>query len=217
MVQEFPSVEMADDTGLLAIGGDLEISTLILAYRNGIFPWPVSGQPLLWFAPPKRAILEFDELRISRRLHRYLKTVGFEFRIDTAFESVIKACANSKQRKGQNGTWITEEMTRAYVDFHRRGFAQSFETFKDEKLVGGLYGVRLGGYFAGESMFHLESNASKFAIVKAVEYLRSKGLRWLDVQVQSPFLRTLGVKEIPRAHFMERLKTSLSGPFQKDI
>ena len=203
---------MADDTGLLAIGGDLEVSTLILAYRNGIFPWPVSVQPLLWFAPPKRAILEFDELRISKRLHRYLKTLGFEFRIDTAFESVIKACANSKHRKRQNGTWITAEMTRAYVAFHRSGFAQSFETFKDEKLVGGLYGVRLGGYFAGESMFHLESNASKFAMVKAIDYLKAEGLRWMDVQVQSPFLRTLGVKEIPRAQFMERLKISLSAP-----
>ena len=209
MVQKFPPVELANDSGLLAFGGDLEVGTLVLAYRSGIFPWPVGGQPLLWFAPPQRAILEFDELRISKRVQRYFKAVGFEFRMNSAFEKVIRACATCEHRKGAPGTWITPEMVEAYIALHKQGHAQSFETFLEGKLVGGVYGVKIGGYFAGESMFHRVSNASKFALIEAVGYLQSQGLGWMDVQVQSPFLKTLGVKEIPRTHFMDKLTLAL--------
>jgi leucyl/phenylalanyl-tRNA--protein transferase len=209
MVLKFPPVDTADESGLLALGGDLDVGTLELAYRSGIFPWPVERQPLLWFAPPHRAILEFDEVRISKRLQRYFKTVGFDFRMDTAFEQVIRACANSKHRKGESGTWITPAMIEAYIAFHQRGFAHSFETFLEDELVGGLYGVKIGSYFAGESMFHTSSNASKFALVNAVGYLRRQGLSWMDVQVQSPFLESLGVKEIARMRFMDKLRSAL--------
>lgn len=213
MIVEFPPVEMADDeTGILAVGGDLEVESLKLAYGNGIFPWPVKGQPLMWFAPRERAIIEFAEFVVPERLQRYLKKRNFSYRVNADFTAVIKACATSKNRKGQRGTWITTRMVDAYIRLHEAGFAHSFETINAKgELVGGLYGVCLGRYFAGESMFYSEPHASKFALIKTVEYLKSSGLTWMDVQVISPFLRQFGAKEIPRELFMEKLQESTSG------
>lgn len=214
MVLKFPPVELADaESGLLAVGGDLEVPSLELAYRSGIFPWPhAENQPLLWFAPKKRAVLFFDQFKIPRRLQRDIRRSDLEFRVDTCFAEVIRACAASKTRKGCPGTWIIPEMVDAYIDFHHMGFAHSFEAFNPEgKLVGGMYGVSIGTYFAGESMFFLESNASKFAFVGAVEHLRGRGMKWLDVQVMTPLVEMLGAVEIPRAVFMQLLDEALNG------
>ena len=210
MVTQFPPVDWADETGLLAMGGDLEVETLKLAYTSGVFPWPIEGEPLYWFAPPQRAILEFQEIHMPDRLQRYFRNSAFSFRVDTNFEAVIRACAASKNRKGQRGTWITSDMIAAYIDFHRSGYAHSFEVYsKKSELVGGMYGVLINQFFAGESMFYRETNASKFALLEATHYLRNLGLTWMDVQTLTPLLKRFGAKEIPRAEFMRKLKRAL--------
>lgn len=204
-ILRFPPVTTAHTDGLLAIGGDLDVESLVLAYSSGIFPWPHPGLPLLWFAPPKRAILDFSEWRVSKRTERYLKQTQWTLSIDRHFETVIRHCATVK-RRGQRGTWITPDMINAYLAFHRAGYAHSFETIDEHgTVVGGLYGVRIGNLFAAESMFHLESNASKFALIKTVEYLQQSGLGWMDVQVMTPLLKQFGAKEIPRAEFMKKI------------
>ncbi len=212
MVVRFPPVEWADETGLLAVGGDLEVATLELAYRSGIFPWPISDEPILWFAPPWRAVLEFDAFHLPRRLQRELKKAPFEFRIDADFPAVIRACADYRGRQGQHGTWLTPEMIAAYIEFHHHGFAHSFETYAEGRLVGGLYGVRIGRYFAGESMFHRQKNASKFALIQTVRTLQAQGLTWMDVQVMSPLLASFGAREIPRSEFMRWLRAAVAEP-----
>jgi leucyl/phenylalanyl-tRNA--protein transferase len=212
MVVKFPPVELADETGLLAVGGDLEVKTLELAYRNGIFPWPTEGLPLLWFAPPERAILEFDELKIPKRLQRYFKKASYSFRIDQDFQGVIQACARSENRRHQQSTWITEDMIRAYIACHKAGFARSFEAVNPRgELVGGLYGVLIGKFFAGESMFYKEPNASKFVLIQTIQYLKTLRITWMDVQILTPFLKNFGAKEIARALFMEKLKKAIAG------
>lgn len=214
VIVKFPPVETADEeSGLLAVGGDLEVGSLELAYRSGIFPWPVAGQPIFWFAPAQRAIIEFSEFTIPKRLQRTLNKASFRFEINSRFEEVIRACATVKNRKGQKGTWITREMIERYISFHEAGFAQSFETLNQAgELVGGMYGVRISNYFAGESMFYRESSASKFALVQTVNTLQAEGLTWMDVQVLSPFLVQFGAKEIPRPVFMLKLKQALFPP-----
>lgn len=198
---------------MLAVGGDLEVGSLELAYRSGIFPWPVEGQPIFWFAPPQRAIIEFSEFTIPKRLRRTLKKAAFRFEVNSRFKEVIRACATVKNRKGQEGTWITDEMIEGYLAFHEAGFAQSFETLNQHgELVGGMYGVRIENYFAGESMFYRESHASKFALVQAVNHLKAEGLTWMDVQVLSPFLIQFGAREIPRRIFMMKLRQALAHP-----
>ncbi len=211
MIREFPPVETADENGLLAYGGDLEVASLELAYRSGIFPWPSSEfEPVLWFAPPERGVLDFASVHVPRRLDRDLKKTRFRFAVNRAFESVIAACANSRNRHG-DATWITGEMISSYIDFHKAGFAQSFETYNEAgELVGGMYGVLIGRYFAGESMFYLETNASKFALLNAVDYLSRRGLTWMDIQMVTPLLRSFGAVEIPRPEFMARLRQALS-------
>jgi leucyl/phenylalanyl-tRNA--protein transferase len=206
----FPPVENADPSGLIAAGGDLEVSSLKLAYSSGIFPWPHEGYPLLWFAPPKRAILDFDEFRASKRLQRYLKKAHFTFRVDGDFPSVIRACSRVP-RPGQDGTWITQEITTAFIAFHKAGYAHSFETLNEHgKLVGGLYGVKIGRMFCGESMFYREPNASKFAFIEAVHYLQDRGSSWMDVQILTPLLKGFGAKEVDRAVFMAKLKKAIA-------
>ncbi len=208
---KFPSSEWATDEGLLAIGGDLEVDTLISAYSQGVFPWPSNEGELLWFTPPQRAILEFKDLHIPKRLKQYLKHSQFEFRVNTDFTKVIKACAQSKNRKRGGGTWIFPEMIEAYSALHAKGFATSFEVYnKKGELVGGLYGVRIKKYFAAESMFYLESFASQFVLIETVRQLSQEGLSWMDVQVLNPHLEKFGVKEVERALFLEKLDNSLS-------
>ena len=210
MISHFPPVDQADEEGLLAMGGDLEIQSLILAYQSGIFPWPAENTPLLWFAPPMRAILDFEELHIPKRLKQYLKKSSWTFTVDNDFEAVIAACSKSKHRKGQQGSWITPELQEAYIQFHHAGFAHSFEAFNSKgDLIGGLYGIWIGKYFAGESMFYLESFASQFVWIKTIEYLKTQGLTWLDAQILNPHLAKFGVKEIGRVEFMQRLRKSL--------
>jgi leucyl/phenylalanyl-tRNA---protein transferase len=204
-ILKFPPLETASPEGLLAIGGDLELESLQLAYQNGIFPWPTEDYPLLWFAPPRRAILDFKDFKISKRLQRELKTKTFQFKVDQNFAAVIQACAAGKTRKS-HGTWITQEMMDAYIRFHQAGYAHSFECYNAKgKLVGGLYGVGIGRAFAGESMFYLEPGASKAVLIFAVEFLKKRGGQWMDVQMLSPLLATFGAKEIPRSLFMKKL------------
>lgn len=204
-IKQFPPVEQADESGLIAWGGDLEVASLLLAYRSGIFPWPQNERaPILWFAPPKRAILVFDRLHVSQRLERSLKK--FSFRVDGDFPAVISACARAKNRKGQRGTWITRAMIDAYSSLFDAGHAHSFETLNAQgDLVGGMYGVRIGKFFAGESMFHTETDASKFALIQAVPWLQSEGLKWMDIQMMTPLLKNLGAEEKTRKQYMTLL------------
>ena len=207
----FPPVESARPDGLLALSRDIELGHLQAAYRSGVFPWPVDDGGVLWFAPPRRALLFFERLHVPRRLARSLGSAGFEFRFDTAFEEVIGHCA-TVGRKAQDGTWITPKLRRAYLDFHRAGHVHSFEAWSpDGRLVGGLYGVWLGKFFAGESMFHLQAGASKFALLHAVSHLRNHGLAWMDVQVLNPLTAAFGAEEVPRRHFMRLLRKALAG------
>lgn len=210
-ILRFPPIETASPEGLLAIGGDLEVTSLKLAYENGIFPWPTEDYPLLWFAPPRRAILDFKELHIPKRLERELRAKDFHCVIDRNFPAVIRACAVGQTRRTQ-GTWISPSMLRAYIRFHEAGYAHSFECYREGRLVGGMYGVGIGKMFAGESMFYDESGASKAALLFAISYLRERGGKWMDIQMMTPLLRSLGAKEISRRQFMERLATALKAP-----
>jgi leucyl/phenylalanyl-tRNA--protein transferase len=208
-IKKFPPVEQADSDGLLAIGGDLTPQSLLLAYTNGIFPWPFDARVLSWFAPPERAILFFDEFHLSRRTRELLKKNPFRLGINERFSEVIRACAESPHRKNQVGTWITEEIIAAYIELHQRGFCLSFEAYEGDTLVGGLYGVRLGGFFAAESSFYRTSGASKAAMNFMVDTLRREGLRWVDCQVLSPFSQSFGAREVPRIEFMRLLSAAL--------
>ncbi len=210
VIQSFPPVETADEIGLVAVGGDLEVESLLLAYRSGIFPWPVSdASTLTWFAPPERAVLLFDQFHVPRRLQRAQRSSAYRFAIDEAFEEVISACALSDNRKGQEGTWITGEMVEAYVRLHKAGYCHSVECYDGERLVGGLYGVAIGGMFAGESMFYREPNASKFSFCFLVEHLRAQGVTWLDCQQLTPLLHQFGATTLPRVQFMGLLEEAI--------
>lgn len=210
-IVRFPPVELADENGLLAMGGDLSVQSLLLAYRSGIFPWPIDGiREIPWFAPPERFVLFLDELKLSRSLKKVLRRTPFEVSVNTAFAEVIRASATSKNRPGQRGTWITSEMRKAYVAFHDAGFAHSVECRKDGELVGGLYGVGIGGMFAGESMFYRQPYASQVALVALVELLRSRGSAWIDCQQETPFFHALGARSIPRDGYMMLLRAELA-------
>ncbi|MFQ3582633.1 MAG: leucyl/phenylalanyl-tRNA--protein transferase [Chloracidobacterium sp.] len=211
-ILEFPPVEEADEHGLLAVGGDLHVSSLLLAYSNGIFPWPHEGYPMLWFAPAERAVLDFEDFHIPTRLARYLKKTDFTFHINTDFPGVIRGCRASV-RKRQQGTWITPEIEEAYTALHYAGYAHSFEARNaNGELVGGMYGVMIGRAFAGESMFYRESHASKFVIVQTVAYFQQRGMTWFDIEVMTPHMALFGAKEIPRSVFMRRLKQAIAEP-----
>ncbi len=200
----FPPLETADEHGLLAFGGDLEIESLLLAYQSGIFPWPHDQFELLWFAPPIRAILEVENFHISKSLCRVINKQNYQFYKNKDFASVISNCARVP-RAGQPGTWITKRMIKAYIDLHLAGYADSFEIYQDSKLVGGVYGVRIKNYFAAESMFHLTDNASKLALYHLVADLKSHQIPWFDCQVQNPFLEKMGVTELLRDDFLVKL------------
>lgn len=204
----FPPVESADDEGLLAVGGDLSIDTLLQAYRGGIFPWPIEGYPLLWFAPPERAILSFDDFHVSRSLRKQMKNAKCVVTIDKAFEEVLRACAAPREYESE--TWILPPMIAAYGRLHRAGWAHSVEVWLDHELVGGLYGVAIGGYFAGESMFHRRSGASKIALVHLVEHLQNRGATWIDVQMPTPLFESFGAKCIARDRFMIMHRAALN-------
>ena len=190
--------------GVVAIGGPLNTVNLLRAYCSGIFPWPVNDQILPWCCPEERAILEFKDLHVPRRLERVLRQTSFNFTIDTAFSEVINRCATIR-RNGESGTWITSEMIKTYVAFHKEGHAHSVEVWDDNELVGGLYGVSACGTFAGESMFTRRPNASKLALLFLIDHLKKQGLDWIDIQQLTPHMEALGAKEIPRDEYLEKL------------
>jgi leucyl/phenylalanyl-tRNA--protein transferase len=192
---------------IIGFGGDLSVENLQKAYRNGIFPWHIDGLPLPWFCPEYRAVLEFDELHIPRSLRKeYLKT-NFTFTIDKNFRAVIEHCARARRRH-ESGTWITKEFIQAYTKLHEAGDAHCVEVWDEGELVGGLYGVDSGGVFGGESMFHLRSNASKFALLFLIEHLKNRGATWIDIQVMTPHFEILGAKEIKRNEFLSKLENA---------
>jgi len=202
----FPPVERAleEPNGLLAAGADLSEARLLDAYASGIFPWYSDGQPVLWWSPDPRMVLVPAELRVPRSLKKRLARRDYEVRADGAFEQVIRACA--APRRGQEGTWITEDMVEAYVRLHRSGHAHSVETWIGGQLAGGLYGVELGGMFYGESMFARAPDASKIALAQLARQLERRGCGLIDCQMTTPLLARFGAREIPRAEFMGRLK-----------
>lgn len=207
----FPDPRTAGEDGLLCYGGNLEVATLVEAYSHGIFPWPQEGLPLLWFSPAERGVLDFSELHWSRR---FLRTVRKAFvsresplkiTFNRDFAGVISACAQSP-RANQPGTWILPEMQKAYCGFHEAGFAHSVECWQDGDLIGGLYGVYVGGVFSGESMFYKKSDASKLCLFALTDELKKAGLGWMDIQMVTPVSESVGGKYVPREQFLLRLK-----------
>lgn len=189
---------------VVAVGDDLRVETLRDAYRHGIFPWPNDEPPLPWFSPRRRTVIFFEELHVGRSLRKAERRNGFTYTIDRAFEEVIASCADSP-RGEETGTWIGPEIIAAYGDLHRAGDAHSVEVWRDDELVGGLYGVDAGGVFTGESMFHRAPDASKLALIFLVEHLRARGVRWLDCQVMTPHMEALGARQIARSRFLDML------------
>ncbi len=207
----FPPPELADESGLLAVGGDLEPQRLLLAYSLGIFPWYSEGLPILWYSPDPRLVLEHRELVVSRSLKKTLRRGHYRVTLDTAFDRVIRACADAP-RPGQHGTWITEDMVCAYRRLHDLGYAHSAEAWLDGELAGGLYGVSLGAGFFGESMFARADDASKVAFVTLVEQLGRWGIDLIDCQVHTEHLARFGAVEWPRDRFLRRLAGALAKP-----
>ncbi len=197
--------ERADAHGLVAIGGDLEAATLLRAYRAGVFPWFGEGDPILWWSPDPRAVFELDAFHVSRRLRRTIRAGKFRLTFNAAFPAVIRGCADRP-----DGTWITPAMIAAYERLHRLGAAHSVEAWAGETLAGGIYGVVVGGLFAGESMFARVTDASKVALVHLVERLRDRGFRLFDTQVLTEHTARLGAVEIPRRVYLTRLKEALA-------
>lgn len=202
----FPPVETASYDGILAVGGDLSVERLWLAYQSGIFPWYNEDEPILWWAPPERMVVNPADYKVSKSLRNILNQKIFEFTINQDFRAVIRNCQQSV-RKGQEGTWISDEIIEAYTKLHELGKAMSFEVWQNGELVGGLYGVDLGHVFCGESMFAKVPNASKVAFVKLVEYLKEKNYKLLDCQLHNDHLEKLGAFEISRDTFMKILQS----------
>jgi len=211
---EFPSPNLADEDGLLAFGGDLSVQRLVLAYSSGIFPWFSDGSPIMWWSPDPRLVLIPEEFKLSESLLRVIKSGEFEITTDTAFAEVIDACS-SVPRKDQDGTWITDSMKNAYIQLHNEGYAHSFEVWKDGVLSGGLYGISLGKAFFGESMFHKVSNASKVATWALVRFCQRYDFKFIDAQVTTEHLLSLGAKEISREEYLRLLSDALNGETMK--
>lgn len=207
----FPPPELADRGGLLAVGGDLRPERLLLAYASGIFPWPSEGYPLLWHSPDPRFVLRASELHVPRSLARTLRRGRFRVTLDTRFREVIEACS-AEPRPGQDGTWITDEMMDAYTTLHEIGFAHAAEAWQEGVLVGGLYGVSLGGAFFGESMFAHRPDASKVAFVTLVRQLARWGIEIVDAQVHTPHLQRFGAVHVRRAAYLEQLALAMEQP-----
>ena len=201
----FPPLSHAESDGLLAVGGDLSTERLLLAYSSGIFPWFNEDDPILWWSPDPRFILDPKNLKVSKSLEKIIRQGKFEVKVDSAFERVIRSCGDTRKGEGDCGTWITDDMINAYCRLHELGFAHSVESWYEGDLVGGLYGVSLGRCFFGESMFTKMSNASKVAFVTMVSELERSGFELVDCQMPSGHLESLGALGIPRHSFLERL------------
>lgn len=206
----FPHPSLADDDGLLAIGGDLSVGRLLLAYQHGIFPWFSDETPVLWYAPHERFVLDPEELKITKSMRQFIRNTAFHTTHDTAFAEVIDQCATTK-RTGQQGTWITADMQEAYIRLHELGYAHSVETYNENgMLVGGLYGIQMGSIFCGESMFSHASNASKLALI----YLcQAFNFELIDCQIYSEHLASLGAKFISGSAYYELLQKQKAEPF----
>lgn len=202
----FPPIgnALAEPNGLLAIGGDLSSERLLTAYRSGVFPWFSQGEPVLWWTPNPRMVLFTKDFKVSKSLAKRLKKNDYEVKFNTQFRQVMEACAETN-RPDQDGTWITPDIIDAYCELHQLGYAHSAETWIDNTLVGGLYGVLINKMFYGESMFHHVTDASKIAFAHMVDYLKSKGIGMIDCQMNTKHLASLGAKEIHRTEFMTKL------------
>jgi leucyl/phenylalanyl-tRNA--protein transferase len=201
----FPSPLRANADGLVGIGGDLSVPRLLLAYRNGIFPW--TDKPITWWSPDPRAIFELNQFHVSHSLAKIIRKGVFQITIDRAFSDVMKGCA--APGPGRRTTWITREFHKAYTQLHEQGHAHSLECWQDDKLVGGIYGVAIGGFFAGESMFHCVSNASKIALYHLIEHLRQRHFALFDIQMLTSVTASLGAIQIPRAEYLKRLSLAV--------
>ena len=200
----FPPVSMADEDGLVGIGGDLSVDRLLLAYRSGIFPWYNADEPILWYSPNPRFVLHPDELKVSKSMQTLIRKEAWTFTVNQDFASTIRQCRIAK-RKYQTGTWIHDAMEEAYIRLHEAGYAISAECWCNGELIGGLYGVQLDRVFCGESMFSLEKNASKFAFIHVVTYLKELGIQLIDCQVHTDHLESLGARMISRDTFLTYL------------
>lgn len=200
----FPPVSQANSEGLVAIGGDLHPERLILAYKSGIFPW-FSGQIPHWYSLDPRFVLRPSELKISKSMRPIINQKKFELRINTSFREVIKNC-KTIQRDGQSGTWITNDIVKSYTQLHEMGIAHCAESWQEGELVGGLYGIKMGKVFFGESMFSKQSNASKFAFIQYVQQLQNEGIELIDCQMETEYLASLGASFITRDFFMKELE-----------
>ena len=205
---EFPSPETADERGFVCAGGDLSVNRLLSAYRSGLFPW--SARPVTWWSPDPRAIFEFQKVHISHSLARTMRRKNFRITFDRAFSAVIRACA-TVPRRGDN-TWISTEFIEAYELMHRSGWAHSCEIWEGDRLVGGVYGVAVGGFFAGESMFHHTNDASKIALVSLLQHLQHQGYSLFDTQMLTSTTRALGALEVSRTAYSRRLTSALQQP-----
>ncbi|MGH8146088.1 MAG: leucyl/phenylalanyl-tRNA--protein transferase [Rhodanobacteraceae bacterium] len=212
----FPDPEraLADPNGLLAFGGDLSPQRLLSAYTLGIFPWYSEGDPLLWWSPDPRCVFATDSVHVSRSLARTLRKTGWQWSMNRAFESVMRACA--APRAGQDGTWITPDMIVAYTNLHLLGHAHSLEIWESDELVGGTYGVAVGRAFSAESMFSRRTDASKVALVMLAKVLHARGCPWIDAQVPNPHLLNMGARTIPRRQFLAGLSRLVAEPAAHD-
>ena len=210
----FPDPRTADGYGLVALGGSYQPAMLLAAYAQGIFPWPSEDMPYAWFSPDPRMILPLEEFHISRSLRRELRRSSLRVTWDQAFDRVIAACA-AAPRPGQEGTWISEELREGFEELHRHGFAHSVETWQDEELVGGVYGLSLGRMFCGESMFFHRPNASKVALAHLVEGLRHWDFHFLDCQVHTPHMEHFGAREWTRDRFLRTLAKAIEAPTRR--
>ncbi len=201
---QFPNPELANEEGLLAVGGDLSSDRLLLAYKNGIFPWFDNDDEILWWSPDPRLILKLEDFKLSKSLKRIINSKKFQVKFNTQFSQVINACAHTK-REGELGTWITDGMKKGYIDLHNKGDAHSVEVYLDNKLVGGLYGLSIGKVFCGESMFHTVSNASKIALYFLVEKLKKDQFLFIDAQTPTQHLISMGAIEVSRTDFLKLL------------
>jgi len=200
----FPSVQLANQDGVLAIGGDLSIERLLLAYKSGIFPWYNQGEPIIWYSPNPRMVLFPKNLKVSKSMSQVIRKGEFTITFNQHFSEVISNCKNA-YREGQGGTWITNEMQQAYIQLHKKGFAKSVEVWLNNELVGGLYGIDLGHIFCGESMFSKVNNASKLAFIYLVQKLEKENYQLIDCQVYNNHLASLGAEEITRNEFLKFL------------
>lgn len=209
----FPPVDQAIEDGILALGGDLSVGRMLAAYEEGIFPWYMPDQPIIWWAPIERCILRLDQMKVSKSLRSSLRNRGYEVRIDTDFRGVLDGCGD------RESTWLSEEVKEAFQALHALGFAHSFETWLDEELVGGLFGVAIGRQFTGDSMFARKTDASKVALIHLIDFAKQHGFSPIDCQIENDHLLSLGAEVLPRGEFMDELHKwvaaapSLRGPW----